>query len=122
MGRADDTTPRRLRLERETLRDLAPDREDVRAVRGGDDDSRTGPYRFCTPDYAEAMAFLAKTFMSYGCVGRIRHIRTDDGYETHVELQPNQATLEAHEIAKQQAIASNPELGGKLDEISQRFG
>lgn len=122
MGSGDEATPRRLKLERETLRDLAPTRADASEVRGADDSTSGAKREFCLPDLLENLApALPKTFLSYGCWGTIRFERTETGHEVHVDLQPNQATLEAHEISKQQAIARDPELAGKLEDIGRRF-
>ena len=113
MGSGDEAmTGRRLRLDRETLRDLAPTAEDAAAVRGGDDDSAT---KGCIMPAVENL--LGQTMMSYGCRGRIKVEMTDTGQEIHVDLQPNDAVLEALEIFKQQAIARNPDLSNRLDQI-----
>jgi hypothetical protein len=121
MGSGDGTHGRRLRLERETLRDLAPTPAEAGAVRGGDSATSNDPR--CR-SLADAMRILAgSTMSSYGCRGTIKHVETDTGPEFHVDLHPNDAVLEMHEMIKLEAMARLPELGEHLNKIGKgRFG
>lgn len=90
--------PTGLRLERETLRDLAPSPADAAAVRGGD--SSTCLRKEGCVAIPAAFDLLGRTTMSWGCAGTIRIINTDEGQEIHLDLRPNDATLELHETIK----------------------
>lgn len=96
MDTGDASTQRELRLERETLRDLEPERAEAEAVRGGDT-STCGGRELCLPKTMDMDAFLGRTMMSWGCTGSIRFHRHDDGHEIVFDLHPNNELLEAQE-------------------------
>lgn len=98
---------RSLRLERETLRDLAPSATDAAAVRGGDS-STCGGREYCI-DAEKAFALLGRTAMdapmaatSWGCRGVISIIETERGREIHFDLHPNEELQEMLPLLRKQ--------------------
>ena len=112
----DDSTRRRtLRLDRETIRDLAPSESDAAAVRGGDDPSYLGTSnpRCEAPNYDAVRALLGQTSLTLGMTGSVTIMPRDGGHEISFDLRPQPELLElqAKLLGRQDVFKKGEDFG-----------
>lgn len=100
MGSEEESkSERRLRLSRETLRDLAPAEDDTAAVRGGGTFSTLGGSReSCVPMYETVRMLLGQTSITLGCRGSFTVKSGEDVQEINFQIDP---TPEMQQIQEQ---------------------